>query len=307
MIGKIKWTDLLSPAGIQIFWETFPQLMEQGTVSDIEVELTRKDGTAFTALINATAIYDAGGDFVMSRSTVTDITGRKRIERRLHDLAAHLQSVREEEKAGIAREIHDDMGGTLTALKIETYWLKTELSAYKNAKPLLNRIGEMSQLIDKAVGVMRSIITGLRPTIIDDLGLLAALEWQAAQFYKHTGIECRVNCVCASVEECTKKLDKARSITLFRIAQEALNNVAKHSGASRVEIEFLRNDEEVVMSIIDNGCGMKAKRTAASIPYGILGMCERADQLGGKVSFDTPPGGGFNVTVILPGSNEEIA
>ena len=309
VIGKIKWTDLLSPAGIQIFWETFPQLMEQGTVSDIEVELTRKDGTAFTALINATAIYDAGGDFVMSRSTVTDITGLKRVEQQLRDLTAHLQSVREEEKAGIAREIHDDLGGTLTALKIETYWLKTEQPKGKEATQLLERVESMSKLIDNAMGVMRSVITGLRPTILDDLGLVAALEWQAAQFHKHTGIECRVNCVCAAVEECTTELDKARSIALFRIVQEALNNVAKHSGASQVEIEFLRNEEEVVMSIIDNGCGMAKKRTDASIPYGILGMCERADQLGGKISFDTPPGGGFTVTVILPlpGNDEEIA
>ena len=305
VIGKIKWADLLSPSGIQIFRETFPQLMELGSIGDIEVELIRKDGTVFTALINATAIYGPDGNFVMSRSTVTDITGRKRIERRLHDLAAHLQSVREEEKAGIAREIHDDMGGTLTALKIETYWLTTELSAYGDTASLLNHIGEMSKLIDNAMGVMRNVITGLRPTILDDLGLLAALEWQAAQFHKHTGIGCRVNCVCATDEGCATELDKARQIALFRIVQEALNNVAKHSGASRVEIEFHQSDEEVVMSIIDNGRGMAKKRSETgkpdvSIPYGILGMCERADQLGGKISFDTPPGGGLCVTVILP-------
>jgi len=164
----------------------------------------------------------------------------------------------------------------------------------------------MSQLIDNAVATTRRILTGLRPTILDDFGILAALEWQAAQFQKRTGIECVVNCVCARSEDCAKELDKPRSIALFRIFQEALTNVAKHSGASRVEIEFLRSDEEIVMSIIDNGRGMAKNRTDASIPYGILGMSERVDRLGGQISLDTPPGGGFTVTVILPlPANEE--
>jgi len=305
VIGKMKLTDLLTPESRQTFHETFPQFMKLGFIHDIELELIRKDGTVLSGLISATAIYDPDGNFVMSRSTLADITGLKRVEQQLRDLTAHIQSVREEEKAGIAREIHDDLGGTLTALKIETYWLKTEQPKGREAAPFLEHVESMSKLIDNAMGVMRNIITGLRPTILDDLGLLAALEWQAAQFHKHTGIECRVNCVCATEEDCAKELDKARSIALFRIVQEALNNVAKHSGASQVEIEFHQSDEEVVMSIIDNGHGMaescpKTRKPDVSIPYGILGMCERADQLGGQISFDTPPGGGVCVTVILP-------
>ncbi len=300
VVGKMKWPDLLAHTGLQTFRETFPQLVEQGFVRDIEAGIIRKDGTVLEGLINATAIYDTSGDFAMTRSTVTDITERKRVEQKLHDLTAHLQSVREEEKASIAREIHDDLGGTLTALKMGAHWLKTELSVNTETVRFLDRVAEISQLIDNATGVMRKIITGLHPTILDDLGLVAALEWQAAQFHKRTGIECRVNCVCAKSEDCAAELDKTRSIALFRIAQESLTNVARHSGASRVEIEFHRNDEEVVMSIIDNGRGVTEKRTDTSIPYGILGMCERADQLGGKINFDIPPGGGFNVTVILP-------
>jgi len=300
VIGKMKWTDLLTPTGLQTFRETFPQFMEQGFVRDIEAGIIRKDGTVFTGLINAIAICDPDGNFVMSRSTVTDITGRKRAEQKLRDLTAHLQSVREEEKTSIAREIHDDLGGTLTALKIEAYWLAEGLSANKETTTLLGHTGEMSQLIDNATGVLRRIITGLRPTILDDLGLLAALEWQAMQFHKHTGIECRVNCVGATNEARAKALDKPRSIALFRIAQEALTNVARHSGASRVEIEFFHSDTEVLMSIIDNGRGMMEVRADASTTFGMLGMSERVEQLGGKISFDTPPGGGFNVTVILP-------
>ena len=184
--------------------------------------------------------------------------------------------------------------------------LVIESAVDKNALPFIKHVESMSQLIDNAVATTRRILTGLRPTILDDFGILAALEWQAAQFQKRTGIECVVNCVCARSEDCAKELDKPRSIALFRIFQEALTNVAKHSGASRVEIEFLRSDEEIVMSIIDNGRGMAKNRTDASIPYGILGMSERVDRLGGQISLDTPPGGGFTVTVILPlPANEE--
>ena len=137
----------------------------------------------------------------------------------------------------------------------------------------------MSQLINDASGITRRIITGLRPTILDDLGLLAALEWQAGQFHKLSGIECRVNCIGDK-----GGLDQPRSIALFRILQEALTNVTRHSGASRVEIEFHHSDEEVVMSVIDNGRGMTENRTDAPIPYGILGMCERAEHLGGNIT-----------------------
>ncbi|MDE2117619.1 MAG: PAS domain S-box protein [Betaproteobacteria bacterium] len=300
VVGKMKWPDLVTPASLQTFRETFPQLMREGFVHDLEVEIIRKDGTVFIGLINATAIYDPRGNYVMSRSTVADITERKRVERQLRELTAHIQTVREEEKASIAREIHDDLGGMLTTLKMRTYWLKTELSVNKETIPLLDHVGEMSQLIDNAADAMRNIITGLRPSILDDLGLVAALEWQAAQFHKHTGIKCRVNCVCENSEDCGKELDKPRSIALFRISQEALTNVARHSGASRVEIEFHRNEEEIVMSIIDNGRGTTETRADAPIPYGIAGMRERADQLGGKINFGPMPGGGFNLTVILP-------
>ncbi len=216
-------------------------------------------------------------------------------ERQLRDLSAHLQNVREEEKAGIAREIHDDLGGTLTAIKMEIYWLARGLPAGKESVPLLERIESMSQLLDNAVGVTRRVITELRPTILDDLGLLAAIEWQAAQFRKRTGIECRVSCT-----EDKGNLDKRRSIALFRIFQEALTNIARHSGASSVEAEFRHGGEAVALSISDNGCGMAGGHVIAPTSHGIRGMFERVGQLGGKIRFENLPGGGLNVAVALP-------
>ncbi len=215
-------------------------------------------------------------------------------EQQLRDLSSHLQVVREEEKTSIAREVHDDLGGTLTALKIDVYWLAEKLPASKDATPFLEHVKSMSQLIDDAVGAMRRIITDLRPTVLDDLGLLAALEWQCAQFHQRTGIEYWVNCI-----EDKGKLDDQRSIALFRIFQEALTNVSRHSGASRVEVEFHHSDEEVILSIIDNGRGTPEEHTISPSSYGIRGMRERVEQLSGKIKFDTPPSGGFGVTVIL--------
>ena len=215
-------------------------------------------------------------------------------ERQLRDLSAHLQNVREEEKAGIAREIHDDLGGTLTAMRMEIYFLERGLPAGKESAPLFERIESMSRLLDNAVGVTRRVITELRPTMLDDLGLLAAIEWQAAQFQKRTGIECRVKCI-----EDKGGLDKQRSIALFRIFQEALTNVARHSGASRVEVEFHHGDEEVALSIGDNGRGMPGEHAIAPDSYGIRGMFERVGQLGGKIKFDSPPSGGLNVAAVL--------
>ena len=232
---------------------------------------------------------------IVGMALATYFAEHRRVERQLHNLSAHLQNVREEEKASIAREIHDDLGGTLTALKMEAYWLAHGLPAGKASAPLLERIESMSQLLDNAVGVTRRIITDLRPTVLDDLGLLAAIEWQAAQFQKRTGIECRVNCI-----EDKGNLNKQRSTGLFRIFQEALTNIARHSGASRVEVEFHHSDEEVALSVSDNGIGLPGGHVIAPDSYGIRGMFERAVQLGGQIKFNNLPGGGLGVAVILP-------
>lgn len=229
-----------------------------------------------------------------------DITEKRNAEQQLHDLTAHIQTVREEEKASIAREIHDDLGSTLTALKIEIYWLEREVTEGGNVQPLIERIQAMSQLVDNAVYTTRRVISDLHPTILDDLGLLAALEWQAGQFQKRTGIECRVSCTRAC--NCEAEVSKIQSINLFRIFQEALTNIARHSGASKVLVEF-NNGRDVTLYIRDNGCGLPEGHTIASTSYGMRGMTERVTQMGGMIVFDSPPGGGFSVAIKLSVDN----
>lgn len=216
----------------------------------------------------------------------------------MRKLTAHIQTAREEEKTRIAREIHDDLGGTLTALKMDVYRLAGKLSANERTAPLLERVESMTQLIDNAVGVTRRVISDLHPTILDDLGLVAALEWQCDQFRKRTGIACEV--ICADDKDDERKLEKAPAINLFRIFQEALTNVAQHSGATRVHVEFHQDDEEINLSISDNGRGLPEGHVIAQTSYGLRGMRERVAQLDGQIRFDRPPGGGLRVMVTLP-------
>ena len=178
--------------------------------------------------------------------------------------------------------------------------------AEQKKMPLFARVESMAELLDESVKATRRIITDLRPSVLDDLGLMAAIEWQAEQFHGHTGIECRASCICkedhgcVNCKDCENTQDKTLSINLFRIFQESLTNVARHSGASRVEVELQPCAHEIVLSISDNGHGQPEGHTIASTSYGIRGMRERVEQLNGKIKFDMAPSGGFCVTVRLP-------
>lgn len=176
-------------------------------------------------------------------------------------------------------------------------WLAEEASVNREGTPILKNIESMSQMLDHAASVTRRVITDLRPTILDDLGLCAALEWQAKQFQKRTGIQCIVTC---SPEDRECKFDKIQTINLFRIFQESLTNVSRHSGASRVKAALQFANAEIILKINDNGCGIPEGYTIAQTSYGMLGMRERVEQMNGKIDFYSPPDGGFSVTVVLP-------
>jgi len=259
------------------------------------------DGTrTYWAETFKTAIIGKDGLVTGTTGFSRDITHRKATEQQLHDLTAHLLNVRENEKASIAREIHDELGGIVTALKIKIYQLKSILADITDAMNLAEPIESMEHLINHAAVISRTIISNLHPTILDDLGLLAAIEWQTGEFHKLTGISTMVNCIGDK-----ENLDKQTSIALFRILQEALTNVARHSGASKVGVEYHHSDDEVLLSISDNGCGLPDDRRTHPRSYGLMGMQERVTQLGGTIKFDSSPEGGFSVIVTLPPNSTE--
>jgi signal transduction histidine kinase len=218
----------------------------------------------------------------------------KESEDKLRRLAAHLISVREEERAHIAREIHDELGQVLTGLKMEVTWLAKRL----REKPLVEKTDSMCKLIDSTVQTVRKIATGLRPEMLDDMGLVAAIGWQAKDFQKRTGVRCRVK-----LPPETTKLDIDVSTTAFRIFQEILTNVARHSRATRVDIDLNVTDDQVSLEVQDNGVGIADSDLNGRKSLGLLGMHERALLFGGEVTISGTPGHGTRVAVSIPTRN----
>jgi len=214
----------------------------------------------------------------------------KESEDKLRRLAAHLISVREEERAHIAREIHDELGQVLTGIKMEVGWLAKRL----HEPQLLEKTESMSRLIDSSVQTVRKIATGLRPEMLDDMGLIAAVAWQAKEFQKRTGIRCRTKLPPET------KMDLDISTTVFRIFQEILTNVARHARATRIDIELELTDEALRLEVTDNGVGIPDSDLNGRKSLGLLGMRERALLFGGEVSISGTPGQGTRVSVSIP-------
>lgn len=270
-----------------------------------EEEAPQSDGI-HTYLSVKFPLLDASGTPYALCGMTTDITSRKRAERELERsreelraLTARLQSVREEERARISREIHDELGQMLTALRMSQSLLMDNLRSARDAPPreaLAAQLESMQKLVTRALGSVRRIATELRPEVLDTLGLAAALEWQAAEFTRHTGILCAVSLPDGAVEVAAE-----RATALFRIFQEALTNVARHSGARAVHAELRNSGGKVQLTVADDGRGMPPQAAQGAVTsLGLLGMRERAAMLGGEARLASTPGGGTTITVRLP-------
>jgi len=192
----------------------------------------------------------------------------------LRALSVYLQSIREEERTRIAREVHDELGQALTSCKLDLSWIAGKLP--RELKPLLEKTRALSSHIDATIQTVRRISSELRPGVLDHLGLVAALEWQANEFQNRTGIKCDVQ---TNVRE--QKLDQELSTTLFRIFQETLTNVIRHAGATQVWADLHETDGQVKLDVRDNGRGISRSEISDSKSMGLLGMKERTALLGG--------------------------
>jgi PAS domain S-box-containing protein len=292
----------------------------QGLPCRIDDEvLWRKDGSPFAAEYSSHPIVErtsAGPVTIGAVATFVDISRRKEAEsllrrsrdelearvaertRQLRELSAHLETVREAERTRIAREIHDELGSLLVALKMDVGWLAKRVA---ERAELGAKCRGMGTLIDRAVDNLGRIITDLRPSILDHQGLWAALEWQAQEFAASASeidVDLRVH-VAAGVAP----PDGAQAIAVFRIFQEMLSNVARHARAKRLEIRITVDDPPdavLYVELRDDGVGATPEALNAPRSYGVMGMRERAAQFGGRIAIDSAPGAGTLVRLHMP-------
>jgi len=233
-------------------------------------------------------------------SIARDITERKQAEEKLkrtslvlRNLASHLQSVREDERSMIAREVHDELGQVLTVLKIHVSLLSNKLR--EDQGDLKKKINTVLKFIDDTVEIVQRISSKLRPGILDELGLVPAIEWQTEEFKKITGLNYSLSLPSYEI-----KLDKDKSTAIFRIFQEALTNVMRHASAKRVSITIKTINKNLILEVNDNGLGISIEQVKNPKSLGIISMKERALILGGEVSIEGIPNKGTTVTVQIP-------
>ena len=298
----------------------------QGLPCRIDSEvLWRADGSAFHAEYSSYPILDAG---VVQGAVVTlvDISERKQaeallrqaheqLERRvdertaelsaalgqLRELSAYSETVREQERTRIAREIHDELGSLLVALKLDVNWLEARVA---DRPELASKCQGMGRLIDRAVDNVGRIITDLRPSILDHQGLWAALEWQAQEFFETTELrpDLRLNLV-AGVAAPEGTVGERWSIAVFRIFQEMLSNVARHAQARAVRIRLYVDAPPgavLHLEVADDGVGAERTALQHARSYGVLGMRERAGHFGGRLTIDSAPGAGTRARLTMP-------
>jgi PAS domain S-box-containing protein len=283
-------------AGVMDSWRVD---MAAGRRCEYEMRLRRADGEYRWFLVRTVPLRDERGHIVKWFGMSTEIEDRKRAENELYRsfeqlraLAARLQRVREEERAKVAREIHDELGQALTAIKIDLASLVHELSP-EQSRPL--RRESIMKLIDETIQTVRRISTELRPGILDDLGLVAAVEWAAEEFEARTGTRCRISVPGADVA-----LDPDHATALFRIFQETLTNVARHANATEVSVRLAMENGDVSLEVRDDGKGLSEEQLSAANSLGILGMRERALLLGGELAINGVHGKGTTVRVRMP-------
>lgn len=279
---------------------------------ECEYRIIRPDGTVRWIWDRGFPIRDQGGQIYRFAGIAEDITERKLAQNRLREtseqlraLSARALAAREEERTRIAREIHDELGSSLTCLKWELEALDKAVSQVTDLTtqiaPIRKRIASMTQLADATVSQVRRIASELRPSILDDLGLGEALEWQAKQFETRHGIVCR----------CENRLDQVnlnpdQSTAVFRIVHEALTNILRHAQATWVGILVEQRAGEFILTVSDNGRGIREQEKTGRSSLGLLGMKERVHLVGGEIDITGVAGCGTTVTVTVKGTKVQL-
>lgn len=278
---------------------------------ETELQLIKKDGNKFWASLTITRLNDKdliAGTFSI---IIRDLTKNKISEELLHEqetqlrsLAKHLQEAREEEKLRIARELHDEFSQMLTVLRMDLTVLSRTISKTISEpiqrNSLLEKISSIAELLESTIRSSRRIITELRPAVLDELGLYTAIQWQAQEFETRTGIRCKIIKLLYDIN-----LDKHTSTAIFRILQEGLTNVAKHSAATNVVINLKVIDHKLLLELKDNGRGIDKNKLRSPTSTGLLGIRERVMALNGSFEIHSDIGDGTRLLIYVPYKQEE--
>ena len=267
-------------------------LSEDRTFDNFMMEQGSPDLDHIILLLNGRRIHRGAPDGDLILLACEDVTDREK-KAELRALAARLHAVREEETTRLAREIHDELSGSLTALKMDLSLLPDRVA--KDHNLFLEKLRSMSELIDNTLAQVRTIVTELRPVVLDKLGLIPAIEWRAREFQERSGIACETH---LPVEEIP--MDRDRAIAVFRILQEALSNVARHARASKVVLDLTSDTNNLTLTVRDDGKGIPESKLFDRGSIGLLGMRERAMAFGGTMEVTALPERGTCVTVRIP-------
>ncbi len=267
---------------------------------DVEVRIVRPSGEERSVSLRTKLERDLEGVVVRAVGTLYDSTEQKQIEARieqsrqqLRSLAVHLLSVREQERASVAKEIHDDVGQIVAAVRMDLAAVQRKLGS--DSRQQQQHIEHTIELLGKVVETVQRVMSELRPPVLDGVGLAAAVEWQLGQFQKRTGINCEL------VSEMDDGVLSAEgNLALFRILQEALSNVAQHAKATAVQVRLANAQDWLEMEVSDNGRGISEADLRGQQSFGILGMRERVQVMGGEIQIGAPEGGGTRVLVRTP-------
>ena len=217
--------------------------------------------------------------------------------KQLREFAARVEAVREEERTRVAREIHDELGQALTVLKLDLSWLQGQIP--RTQTQARNKMKSMLLHVDETIERVRRIASELRPSILDDLGLLPAIEWQVEDFQKRTGIRCKLQSNAEKVE-----FSPEASAALFRVVQEALTNIVRHAAASSAQVDLMSDGRDLRMSITDDGKGITEERINDLRSLGIVGMKERISRVGGEFRIRSQRGQGTRIEISLPNNHD---
>jgi PAS domain S-box-containing protein len=283
--------DIFPPAVADLIRASDLRVLAHRQAYQVEEALPPPDGRR-TYLSVKFPLYDEQGVPTGLCGIATDITELKQARDQLRHLSASIMANQEKERTAIARELHDELGQVLTALRMDAVWLgerlrQTDLKASDRALA-------MCRLIDNTIDEVRGLATRLRPGVLDDLGLIDALEWYIMDFEKRTGI------VCAFKHGRVPSIDGIGATAAYRIVQEALTNVTRHAGATQVKISLQPEKGMLTLAVVDNGRGFNLQEIAASECLGLAGMRERAGLLGGSLEIRSRPGKGTRVCFRLP-------